>query len=213
MRLVIFCQEGTTAAPTSRLPSNIVKIAVKFYQEVPTKLAQMVVFDLTLPLTGFIADTCANWNLENPGDYALQFSEASMPYVTEKNRGEIKNGSVLLLCPSAAKNVASIVESINMGDGAKKQEALRQLSFHSSDVSFVQEFINQQGMSLLINIIEGGGWDKSPATAPLSDVIPLTLGCFLELMDHGIVSWDVVDQAFISKVGRSFSSNFRRVLI
>ena len=108
-----------------------------------------------------------------------------------------------MLCPSAAKNVSSIIESINMGDGAKKQDALKQLSTFSSDISFVQEFINQRGMDLLINIIEGGGWDKSIATQPLAEVVSVTLGCFLELMDHGLVLWDVVDQAFISKVSQS----------
>lgn len=123
-----------------------------------------------------------------------------MAYITEKNCGDIKNGSVLTLCPSVIKNVASILDSINMGDGAKKLEALKQLSMHSSDVTFVHEFVHQQGMILLINIIEGGGWDKSPQTAPLSEVVGLTLGCFLDLMDHGMVSWDLVDQAFISKV-------------
>ncbi|OQV21363.1 Engulfment and cell motility protein 2 [Hypsibius exemplaris] len=197
--------EGTPSTPATNrppptAPNTLVKIAVQFYQSDPSKIAQMVTFDRTRPLTAFLADRCATWNLDKPEDFALQFSEGIPSYITERNRGEIKNGSVLTLCPSPTKNVSSILESINMGDGTRKQEALKQLSNHASDISFVQEFINQRGMDLLINIIEGGGWEKSPATASLTEVVAITLGCFLELMDHGLVFWDVVDQAFINKI-------------
>lgn len=181
--------------------TSIAKIGVQFYKDDPKKNPQMVSFDQSKPLSVFIIDLCQNWSIEIPGDFALQYTDRTHAYVTEKNRGEVKNGSVLCLCPSPQKNVASIIESINMGDGPKKQDALRQLHIHVSDITFAQEFINQQGTDLLINVIEGAsGWEKSPATASLGEVTAVTLGCFLELMDHGIVSWDVVDQAFINKV-------------
>ncbi|GAU96401.1 hypothetical protein RvY_07853 [Ramazzottius varieornatus] len=180
--------------------SNIAKIGVQFYKDDPKKNPQMVSFDQSKPLSVVVSDLCQNWSIESPGDFALQFTDRTHSYVTEKNRGEVKNGSVLCLCPSPEKNVESIVDSINMGDGPTKQEALRQLHIHASDITFAQEFINKQGIDLLINIIEGAGWEKSPATASLGEVTAVTLGCFLELMDHGIVSWDIVDQAFINKV-------------
>lgn len=97
-----------------------------------------------------------------------------------------------------------------MGDGGMKQQAIQQLATFAPDPTFAQEFINQQGISLLINIVEGGGWEKSPATAALGEVTASVLGAFYDLLElHGIVSWDVVDQTFITKVSASrYHPNF-----
>lgn len=38
----------------------------------------------------FFQELCTHWEVENPEYYALQYTEPTCHYVTEKNRGRIK---------------------------------------------------------------------------------------------------------------------------
>ncbi|XP_015118781.1 engulfment and cell motility protein 1 [Diachasma alloeum] len=171
--------------------SNVVKIAVK---TAGTGLnPQLIGFNQKQPLTGIIQELCNGWGLSDPDTYSLQFSESNNKnYITEKNRNEVKNGSILKLEHSPSKTAGDILAKLNDGTPEEKISALEKLSSLALDITFAHEFINKQGLALIISQVESG---KYKATA-----LAYSLQSFVELMDHGIVSWDILEPPFINKV-------------
>lgn len=169
--------------------ANIVKIAVEMTDQVP----QLIEFNQKQPLAGIIQELCNGWNLTEPEQYALQFNESNNHnYITEKNRNEIKNGSVLRLQYSPSKTAQDILVKLNTGSLEEKTHAMNRLSTLSSDMTFALDFINKQGLTLIIKQIEGG---KCKGI-----LLAHTLLSFVELMEHGIVSWDILNGDFITRV-------------
>lgn len=128
--------------------ANMVKIAVEMIDQVP----QLIQLNQTQPLAAIIKELCNAWNLTKPEQYALQFSESNnQNYITEKNRNEIKNGSVLRLEHSPSKTAHDILQKLN-NNGAVEEKliALQKLSTLSSDMTFALEFINKQGKCQLL---------------------------------------------------------------
>ncbi|XP_006795852.2 engulfment and cell motility protein 3 [Neolamprologus brichardi] len=62
----------------------------------------------------------------------------------------------------------------------------------STDVTFAQEFISRDGHLLLVKIVE----DSNESNV----IMTHTLTGFMELMDHGIVSWENLSSVFIKKI-------------
>ncbi|CAB3222596.1 unnamed protein product [Arctia plantaginis] len=178
--------------------STTVKIAVEMLNA-PNKVPQFIEFDQSQPLSSIIQLLCKPWGLPDPENYALQFSESNnQNYITEKNRNEIKNGSVLRLELSPAKTVQDILNKINNGTPAEQSLALTKLSHLSSDLTFAEEFFNKKGLTLIINNIQHGKFkDES---------LKYALITFVELMDHGIIFWDILENQFINKIA-SFVNN------
>ncbi|KAL3275269.1 hypothetical protein HHI36_020038 [Cryptolaemus montrouzieri] len=175
--------------------SYIVKIAV----EMTDQVAQLIEFNQKQPLSGIIQELCNGWNLSDPEQYALQFNENnSKNYITEKNRNEIKNGSILRLQFSPSKTAQDILQKLQNGSPEEKSRAISTLSSLSSDMTFAFDFINKQGLSLIIKQIESG---KCKGT-----VLAHTLLSFVELMEHGSVSWDILNGEFISRVANLVNS-------
>lgn len=169
--------------------ANIVKIAVEMTEQVP----QLIEFNQKQPLAGIIQELCNGWNLTEPEQYALQFNESNNHnYITEKNRNEIKNGSVLRLQYSPSKTAQDILLKLNNGSLEEKTHAMSKLSTLSSDMTFALDFINKQGLTLIIKQIEGGKCK--------GNLLAHTLLSFVELMEHGIVSWDILNGDFITRV-------------
>lgn len=169
--------------------ANVVKIAVEMADQVP----QLISFNQKQPLTTIIQDLCNGWGLTDPDQFALQFSENNNEnFITEKNRNDVKNGSVLRLTFSPSKTAHDILTKLNGNSLEDKTSALQKLSALSTDITFALEFINKQGLALLITMVEGG---KSKG-----NVLAYSLLSFVELMDHGIVSWDILEVPFINKV-------------
>lgn len=178
--------------------SNIVKIAVESEDLIP----KLIEFNQKQPLATIIQDLCTAWELTQPDQYALQFSDNNRQnYVTEKNRNEIKNGVVLRLTYSPSKTAQDILQKLNSGSNEEKTAALQQLSKLSTDMTFALEFINKQGLALIINLIE----QKKCHDLMLA----YCLQSFTELMDHGIVSWDILESSFIVTVA-SYVNNHSR---
>lgn len=168
---------------------DIVKIGVVM----PDQLPQFKEFNQKQPLAGIIQELCSNWNLSDPEQYALQFNDVNNHnYITEKNRNEIKNGSVLLLQFSPSKTAQDILHKLNTGSTDEKEQAMQKLAMLSSDITFALDFINKQGLALIIRLIESGKYKGT--------ILAHMLLSFVELMEHGIVSWDILDSNFISRV-------------
>uniref|UniRef100_A0A4W5LGF4 Engulfment and cell motility 3 n=1 Tax=Hucho hucho TaxID=62062 RepID=A0A4W5LGF4_9TELE len=75
-------------------------------------------------------------------------------------------------------------------------DSLKQLACVSTDVTFAQEFISRDGHSLLVKIVE----DLCVLSVRAPLIMTHTLTGFMELMDHGIVSWDNLSAVFIKKI-------------
>ncbi|XP_014681928.1 PREDICTED: engulfment and cell motility protein 1-like [Priapulus caudatus] len=178
---------------TSQIPvnKNLVKLAVLYDEKIP----QLIEFDQEKPLIAIIQDICAfkQWNLPDPESYSLKYeADNNKIYITEKNRSELKNGQVLRLILSAARTAEKLIETLQSNAAAKRKEALQQLQGLASDFTFALDFINKQGLALLISFVEE---DRSSGEA-----LAYVLQTFVELMDHGVVSWDILEHRFISRV-------------
>lgn len=135
------------------LDANVVKIAVEMESENP----QLKEFNQKIPLSNIIQDLCSGWDLPDPRQYALKFSEkTNQNYVTEKNRNEIKNGSVLRLALSPSKIASDILQTLHSEGNEDRTPALQKLAESSTDITFALEFINKQGLALIISLIERG---------------------------------------------------------
>ncbi|KAB0343615.1 hypothetical protein FD754_020541, partial [Muntiacus muntjak] len=103
-----------------------------------------------------------------------------------------------------AQNAQQLHERIQSSSMDAKLEALKDLASLSRDVTFAQEFINLDGISLLTQMVESGTerYQKLQKIMKpcFGDMLSFTLTAFVELMDHGIVSWDTFSVAFIKKI-------------
>ncbi|XP_074864988.1 engulfment and cell motility protein 3 isoform X2 [Carettochelys insculpta] len=77
-------------------PKDVVKIAIQMMGAIP----QLIELNQTKPLAAVVKEVCDVWNLGNPEHYALQYVDGQQTYITESNRVEIKNGSILRLTTS-----------------------------------------------------------------------------------------------------------------
>uniref|UniRef100_A0A672SCI8 Engulfment and cell motility protein 1-like n=1 Tax=Sinocyclocheilus grahami TaxID=75366 RepID=A0A672SCI8_SINGR len=118
-----------------------------------------------------------------------------MPHTS--NRNNIKNGSILRLTTSAAQMAQQLHERIQSSSMDMKLDALKDLANSSRDITFAQEFIN-----LDVTVCSSGCFSfyLSVTITVFGDLLSFTLTAFVELMDHGIVSWDTFSVAFIKKI-------------
>ncbi|KAJ1199945.1 hypothetical protein NDU88_003776 [Pleurodeles waltl] len=161
-------------------------------------------FSLKKPLSSIIKEVSDGWSLPNHENFALQHADGTNFYITEKNRNEIKHGAILRLTTSPAQNALQLHERIQSSSMDSKLEALKDLARLSRDVTFAQEFINLDGVSLLTQLVESGNerYQKLQKIMKpcFGDMLSFTLTAFVELMDHGIVSWDTFSVAFVKKI-------------
>uniref|UniRef100_A0A8C4FHG7 Engulfment and cell motility 3 n=1 Tax=Dicentrarchus labrax TaxID=13489 RepID=A0A8C4FHG7_DICLA len=135
------------------------------------------------PLSAVIKEVCDGWNLPGPENYALQYADGVQTYITESNRLDIKNGCILRL----TKAPVSLHQPATLSDAGVRCDSLKELASVSTDVTFAQEFISRDGHLLLVKIVE----DSNEL---------MVLRGFMELMDHGIVSWENLSSVFIKKI-------------
>ncbi|XP_049340470.1 engulfment and cell motility protein 3 isoform X3 [Astyanax mexicanus] len=166
---------------------DIVKIAI----QMPGAYPQLIQLDQKKPLTAVIKEVCDKWNLSGPENFALQYADGVQTYITESNRVDIKNGSILRLTKAPGRCAEDLYKGIESSDSDIRCESLKQLAAVSTDITFAQEFISRDGHSLLVQIVEDA------LEAPI--VMIHTLTAFVELMDHGIVSWENLSSVFIKK--------------
>ncbi|CAF98894.1 unnamed protein product [Tetraodon nigroviridis] len=143
---------------------------------------------------------------------------------TSQNRLDIKNGYILRLTKAPGRCAEDLFRGIQSSDSGVRCDSLKELASVSTDVTFAQEFISRDGHLVLVKIVEES---SDPLIQPFysdldcccvccrSNVIMThTLTAFMELMDHGIVSWENLSSTFIKKVlsQRSSRSLMKSVL-
>ncbi|KAK1161921.1 engulfment and cell motility protein 3 isoform X1 [Acipenser oxyrinchus oxyrinchus] len=167
---------------------DIVKIAI----QMPGAYPQLIDLDQKKPLSTVIKEVCDGWNINAPEKHALQYTDGIQTYITESNRLDIKNGSILRLTTAPGRCADQLYTGIQNLNADVKCDSLKQLAGISTDVTFAQEFINRDGHTLLVDIVERG--------SDSSEVLAHALKAFMELMDHGIVSWENLSAVFIKKI-------------
>ncbi|XP_069704505.1 engulfment and cell motility protein 1-like [Periplaneta americana] len=111
------------------------------------------------PLSEIVQAMCTEFSLsKDSGMYALQLMEQDAgdnKYVTEENRGDIKNGSILRLVLSPSEIVRQIITRLDpdVSDVEGKQWALFKLSTLSADPVFAKVFLASNGYKLMLDII------------------------------------------------------------
>ncbi|XP_063041141.1 engulfment and cell motility protein 1-like [Engraulis encrasicolus] len=188
-------------------PADIVKVAIEW----PGAFPKLMEIDQKKPLSAIIKEVCEGWSVQNHDNYALQNADSTNFYITEKNRNDIKNGSILRLTKSPATTAAELHERIQSSSMDSKLDALKDLASSSRDLTFAQEFINLDGISQLTQMVESGTerYQKLQKIMKpcFGDLLSFTLTAFVELMDHGIVSWDTFSVAFIKKIASYVSKS------
>ncbi|XP_056106945.1 engulfment and cell motility protein 3-like isoform X2 [Rhinichthys klamathensis goyatoka] len=179
------CRRSSLKMPQQK---DIVKIAI----QMPGAYPQLIQLDQKKPLTAVIKEVCEKWNLQGPDNYALQYADGIQTYITESNRLDIKNGSILHLTKAPGRHAEDLYKGIQCSDSGVRCDSLKLLATVSTDITFAQEFISRDGHSLLVKIVE------EAHEAPL--IMTHTLTAFMELMDHGIVSWENLSSVFIKKI-------------
>ncbi|XP_052231190.1 engulfment and cell motility protein 2-like isoform X2 [Dreissena polymorpha] len=174
---------------------NMKKVAVTM----PGQQALFLELDQNRPLTGIVQDICDKWNLPNPDDFALQFSEKEA-YITERNRADISNGNVLMLTDSSARSAQIIIDKLNKGSREDKIEALRVLSHKCVDQTFAKEFIDKGGLKMVVTHVSNSSKNFS------GDPLMYLLKSFIALMDHGMIPWDLENE-FIKEVASCVSGD------
>uniref|UniRef100_A0A669QQG7 Engulfment and cell motility 3 n=1 Tax=Phasianus colchicus TaxID=9054 RepID=A0A669QQG7_PHACC len=160
-------------------PKDVVKIAIQMVGAIP----QLIELQQSKPLAAVLKDVCDAWSLPNAERYALQYTDGRQTYITELNRGEIKNGSILRLTTSPDQEAERLYSGIQSNNVDVKTDSLKKLASLSQDVTFAQEFINRNGLKQIFYII-----------------LAHTLKAFMELMEHDFVSWETLSAAFIKKI-------------
>ncbi|NXJ65296.1 ELMO3 protein, partial [Rostratula benghalensis] len=169
-------------------PKDVVKIAIQMVGAIP----QLIDLQQTKPLASVVKDVCNAWSLPNAEHYALQYADGRQTYITESNRGEIKNGSILRLATSPGQEAERLYGGIRSNNVDVKTDSLKKLASLSQDVTFAQEFINRNGLQQIFYIVEEGN-----AT---DEMLAHTLTAFMELMEHDFVSWETLGTDFIKKI-------------
>ncbi|XP_053724547.1 engulfment and cell motility protein 2 isoform X2 [Synchiropus splendidus] len=169
-------------------PADIVKVAIEW----PGANAQLIEMDQKRPLTSIIREVCDGWSLSGSEQFALRYADGPQLYITEQGRGEIKNGTILRLAISPGRAARQLLERIQSHGIDARLEALKELAKLSADPTFATEFINMEGIGTLARLVESG--------THFGEMLAFTLTAFLELMDHGIVSWDLISLSFIKQI-------------
>ncbi|XP_058564959.1 engulfment and cell motility protein 3 isoform X3 [Neofelis nebulosa] len=169
-------------------PRNVVKIAVQMRDAIP----QLIRLDQAKPLAAVLKEVCDAWSLVHSERYALQFADGHRKYITENNRTEIKNGSILCLSTAPDLEAERLLGGLQCGSRERRREALQHLVLLAPDMTFAQEVISRDGLQRLGTIIEDGD--------DLGELLALALRAFLELMEHGMVSWETLSIPFVRKV-------------
>ncbi|XP_015250710.1 PREDICTED: engulfment and cell motility protein 2-like [Cyprinodon variegatus] len=134
----------------------------------------------------------SQWSLSGSEQFALRYADGPQLYITEQSRGDIKNGTILRLAISPARAARQLLERIQSHGIDARLEALKELAKLSADPTFAAEFINMEGIGTLARLVESG--------THFGEMLAFTLTAFLELMDHGIVSWDLISLSFIKQI-------------
>uniref|UniRef100_A0A803WA62 Engulfment and cell motility 3 n=3 Tax=Ficedula albicollis TaxID=59894 RepID=A0A803WA62_FICAL len=154
----------------------------------------------TKPLASVLKDVCDAWSLPNAERYALQYADGRQTYITESNRRDIKNGSILRLTTSPDQEAERLYIGIQSKNVDVKTDSLKKLASLSQDVTFAQEFISRNGLKMGVGYLEPSSLYLFMCPSSTGEMLAHTLKAFTELMEHDFVSWENLSTVFIKKI-------------
>lgn len=92
---------------------------------------------------------------------------------------------------SPSKTASDALETLINGNDLDKTKWLKDLTSLSTDHTFALEFIKEKGLDILIKMIED--------VSQKDEVLKYSLASFVELMEHGTVSWEVPESSFVAR--------------
>ena len=181
-----------------------VKIAIQSDPSRPQTQPLLLVFSHTQRLSNIIVDVCGQWGLPNAEQYALKYvdpppnvaASGKIGYITEENRHKLKNGDILRIALKPSIQAKESYEKIHSQKPEERRRAIEDLCVLSKDYTFALEFIQLQGISLLMSMVESSQLSNDLEIMQLANL----LGAFLDLMEHSIVSWDSLTDNFVKKL-------------
>uniref|UniRef100_A0A4W5PIE6 Engulfment and cell motility 2 n=1 Tax=Hucho hucho TaxID=62062 RepID=A0A4W5PIE6_9TELE len=164
-------------------PSDIVKVAIEW----PGANAQLMEIDQKKPLSSIIREVSVS---------ALAGANGGTMFTTDLF---IYIYIYVCVCARAARQLLDRIQSHGID---ARLEALKELAKLSADPTFATEFISMEGIGTLARLVESGTQYLVSFCSLLSfgEMLAFTLTAFLELMDHGIVSWDLISLSFIKQI-------------
>uniref|UniRef100_H2Y8B3 Uncharacterized protein n=1 Tax=Ciona savignyi TaxID=51511 RepID=H2Y8B3_CIOSA len=131
---------------------DVLKIAISF----PDSPPRLYEINQKTSLKNNISEFCKAWSIPDPHDYALQVSDSQL-YITEENRHEVRDGSLLNLTTAPWKAAESLMRQIRKPETAEgKVAALMKISKLSADPTFSEEFIRHKGVEWIVSSVEKG---------------------------------------------------------
>ena len=128
--------------------------------------------------------------------------ETTKEFVTEKNKEDIKNGSILKFCQSPRKIVHELLHKLTSNtDPQNRLICLRALESQSADYAVAQELVRSSGLEILIKTVSEGS-----ASAQVVSLVILT---FHEVMkQEDLLSWedDIISPEFIGQVAANIDT-------
>ena len=182
-----------------------VKLAIQSEPTLPPKQPLLLEVAQNLPLTSIIRDVCAQWNVDNPDRYSFKYAEVGpaaaggnpkFGYITEENRGKLRNGDILRIALTPSIAAKETYNSLRCKNIEAKSRAIGDLYLASKDRTFAFEFFKLDGVMCLMETVETSQLVSDP---DIQQVVKI-LGAFQELMEHGIVSWDSLTDNFVKKL-------------
>uniref|UniRef100_A0A670ZS37 Engulfment and cell motility 2 n=1 Tax=Pseudonaja textilis TaxID=8673 RepID=A0A670ZS37_PSETE len=167
-------------------PPDIVKVAVEW----PGANAQLLEFDQAQ--APFLSRPPCRWSLPNPECHTLRYADGAQLYITEQVGAPH-------LCGPRSRAARQLMDRTQSSPLEGRLEAMKELAKLSADVTFATEFINMDGIAVLTRLVEGSS-KLLPQPPCWGGMLAFTLTAFLELMDHGLVSWDTVSVGFIKQI-------------
>uniref|UniRef100_A0A8C7H319 Engulfment and cell motility 2 n=1 Tax=Oncorhynchus kisutch TaxID=8019 RepID=A0A8C7H319_ONCKI len=114
------------------------------------------------------------------------------------------NAQLIEIDQVSARAARQLLDRIQSHGIDARLEALKELAKLSADPTFATEFINMEGIGTLARLVESGTHESHyglvQTDKPCCRMLAFTLTAFLELMDHGIVSWDLISLSFIKQI-------------
>lgn len=190
---------GITLINPVELPAaaaGSVKVAILLVTTDPHRPTQTTL-ERENPLVNIIKQLCQTWGLDDPDSYQLHFDDTKVTpppiYITEENRDMMKSGDFLKLDFSPQKMSKILVDGLQNDNISA--DNIRRLAVLSADITFVDHFITENGFvsltKFIINVAKRGR--LSPRSGP-------ALAAFVDIMDHLIMSWEILDEEFLNSV-------------
>uniref|UniRef100_A0A673Y5S0 Engulfment and cell motility 2 n=1 Tax=Salmo trutta TaxID=8032 RepID=A0A673Y5S0_SALTR len=177
-------------------PSDIVKVAIEW----PGANAQLMEIDQVNFVCVCVCVCVHSWSLSGSEQFALRYADGPQLYITDDvyNSSQYTTWflSMLLLLSR------QLLDRIQSHGIDARLEALKELAKLSADPTFATEFISMEGIGTLARLVESECCTLTLVCSLLSfgEMLAFTLTAFLELMDHGIVSWDLISLSFIKQI-------------